>query len=448
MTDKKSSGNIFASIWDFFASVKLALTTLFTISLASIIGTVIPQKEALPWYAQKYGPQTAQFIDLFDLHDMYGSLWFKALLGLLSANLIICSLDRFPAIWKQVKTDNLEMPVKRLMSMRRSASWEVARPAPVIVEDLSRLLPQRGWRISRRETEDGNLLFSQKAAWTRLGVFIVHISILIILIGSLLGSIFGYKGSLSIVEGTSEGKIQTYGGTASPDLGFEVRCDAFNIAFYQNGMPKEYRSDLTILEKGREILHKSIKVNSPLTYKGITFYQASYEGYRDFIITLTDTESGESRQFMAPFQKKMEWQEKNLHFGVINAEVNGERIARMKIWFSDKSGEPSVFWVDSGTQSKVERKGKNYLLSAKQMYATGIQVAKDPGVWLVYIGFALLLSGLFAVFFLSHRKIWIFVCEKNGTTHIHLAGSTNKNKSGFDKVFSRLAESIRNYKHS
>lgn len=100
--------------------------------------------------------------------------------------------------------------------------------------------------------------------------------------------------------------------------------------------------------------------------------------------------------------------------------------------------------MDAGSQVPIERQGKKYLISAKQMYATGLQVAMDPGVWWVYSGCGLLLLGLFTAFFLSHRKIWLFVCEKNGKTSIYMAGSTNKNKTGFDGIFSELAEKIKN----
>jgi cytochrome c biogenesis protein len=446
MSTKYSTSNIFNLVWDFFASVKLALLTLCTISLASIIGTIIPQNEALAWYAKRFSPQIAQFLDLFYLTDMFGSFWFKALLGLLSTNLIICSVDRFPGIWKQIKADNLAVPVKRLASMKRNTSWTTSLPPVEAGEELMLLLPGNGWKTASRETENGILLFSQKGAWTRLGVFVVHASILIILIGAIIGSILGFKGSVSIVEGQGIDKIQTLGATALIDLGFQVRCDAFNIEFYQNGMPKEYRSDLTILEHDREILHKSITVNNPLTYKGITFYQSSYEGYKDFIITLTDTGTGKKKIFATPFQKQTEWQEEGVRFGVINAEANGERVVQIKIWFTDHDGSPSVFWMDSGRQVTVDRQGKHYLLSAKQMYSTGLQVVKDPGIWWVYSGCILILLGLFTTFFMSHRKIWIFVCEKNDKTSIYMAGTANKNKSGFDGLFSNLADNLRNIK--
>ena len=57
MSTNNSASNIFNLVWDFFASVKLALMTLCTISLASIIGTIIPQNETLAWYAERFGPQ-------------------------------------------------------------------------------------------------------------------------------------------------------------------------------------------------------------------------------------------------------------------------------------------------------------------------------------------------------------------------------------------------------
>jgi cytochrome c biogenesis protein len=444
MAINNSPTNVFNLVWNFFASVKLALITLCTISLASIIGTIIPQKESLAWYAKKFSPKIAQFLDLFSLTDMFGSFWFKALLGLLSANLIICSLDRFPGIWKQIVADNLATPLKRLVTIKRNASWTTSQPPKKAVDQLLPLLSGNGWKMTTRETENGLLLFSQKGAWTRLGVFVVHTSILVILIGAILGSILGFKGSAMIPEGQSIEKIQSVGATAFIDLGFQVRCDAFAIEYYQNGMPKEYRSDLTILEHDREILHTSIKVNRPLTYKGITFYQSSYEGYKDFIITLADKENGNTKTFTVPFQKQSEWQEKGVRFGVINAEADGERIARIKIWFADQDGTPSVFWMDSGSQVTVDRQGKHYLFSARQMYATGLQVAMDPGVWWVYSGCMLLLLGLFTTFFMSHRKIWLFACEKNNTTSIFMAGSVNKNKTGFDGIFSKLTEKLRN----
>ena len=132
---------------------------------------------------------------------------------------------------------------------------------------------------------------------------------------------------------------------------------------------------------------KDIEVNDPLTYKGITFYQSSYEAYQDFVISITNIRNRNRKTFVVPFQKQVTWPEEGLKFGVINAKAMGKSIVSSKIWFSDGNGSPTVKWVDNGAEITV--KGGNtriICISAKQMYSTGLQVAKDPGVWWVYIG--------------------------------------------------------------
>ncbi len=431
------------SIWNFFASVKLALFTLITLSLTSIIGTIIPQKESLQFYAGKYGSKTAQFIEILDIPDMYNSWWFLGLLVLLSVNLIICSLDRFPNVWRQIKADNLATPPERLKKMVNNSLWTVTTSRSDALATLQSSFKDSGFQPTSREIEGGTLVFGQKGAWSRTGVYIVHTSILVIFIGAIIGAQLGYKGSVMIPEMQSTAKIYPFDNSPPIDLGFEVRCDAFGIDFYRNGMPKEYRSDLTVMEKGKEVLQKSIEVNSPLKYKGITFYQSSYEGYQDFIIQVTDPNNSADRSFVVPFQEQVEWIEKGLKFGIINVQMVQNRIVQAKIWFSDGKGSPSIFWMDTDTEVTVERENKKYLFSAKQMYATGLQVAKDPGVWFVYAGCSLMLIGLYFAFFLSHQRIWLFIKDEGNETSILLAGSANKNKTTFEKKFSELDDFLK-----
>ena len=104
-------------VWNFFSSVKLALFTLGCLSITSIFGTLIPQKESFDYYVQKYGVETANFLQLFDLTNMYTAWWFLLLLGLLSANLIVCSIERFPVVWRQIHKDNLDIPIEKLKKL-------------------------------------------------------------------------------------------------------------------------------------------------------------------------------------------------------------------------------------------------------------------------------------------------------------------------------------------
>ena len=73
------------------------------------------------------------------------------------------------------------------------------------------------------------------------------------------------------------------------------------------------------------------------------------------------------------------------------------------------------------------------------MYATGLQVAKDPGVWWVYIGCGIMLFGLYVAFFMSHRRIWRLVESKKKESIVTLSGSANKNRPGFERIFEQLA---------
>ena len=118
------------SVWQFFASVKLALVTLFLIAITSIIGTVIPQKESFDWYVSQYGPKTAQLFAVLDIPDMYNSWWFLALLFLLGFNLVICSIDRFPGVWKQIKADGLMSSQNGSERCRTRNSWQRRQHQP------------------------------------------------------------------------------------------------------------------------------------------------------------------------------------------------------------------------------------------------------------------------------------------------------------------------------
>lgn len=427
-------------LWKFFASVKLALFTLCTISLTSIIGTIIPQHRSLEFYAEKYGEGMARFFQVLDIHEMYGSWWFLTLLGLLSANLIICSIDRFPTSWKQITADQTAVTVNKLEKM--SFSRVLANAATADAESLETMLKSQGWQTRSSAYEQGRIIAAQKGAWSRVGVYIVHASILVIFAGAIVGHFFGFKGSVMIPETKQAAKIYTPETQTPIDLGFAVRCDMFEIEFYDNGMPKEYRSRLTVLENGKEVVVKDIEVNHPLKYRGITFYQSSYEGYRDFLITLTDPADGSKRTFVAPFQQQVSWPEKGIVMGIVNAEAIRDRVVRMKVWFKSGDNPPVVFWRDSRAESPIKQGNTPYTMGVKQMYATGLQVAKDPGVWLVYLGCFLMMFGLYIAFFMSHQRVWIVTSMPGKRGALLVAGATNKNKLGFEKTFSSLTDTM------
>lgn len=434
----------------FFSSVQLALFLLFVLAGTSIIGTIIPQNSPASFYAKQYGPQMAKFMELLKLTDMYNSWWFLLLLLLFAINLIVCSADRIPQVIRIIKKDNLATSAERLKKMSLSSSFTWQGTVETSTEKVHNILTSARWTPTQRDNEQGTLFFTEKGPWTRFGVYVVHISILLILLGAVIGSSmiaknilhkpsFAFKGSIMIPETRQTEVIYSFKDGHPIDLGFAVRCNSFAIEYYSNGMPKTYLSKVTVLENDQEILSTDIEVNTPLTYKGITFYQSSYQPYQDFVISLQKVGTDKQIKKVVTPAKQLEWQEGGISYGIINQESQGKVTQRVKVWLSDNQGEPSTFWVNMGQDAMVERPSGSYVFNAKQLYATGLQVTKDPGVWLVYGGCILMLVGLYIAFFMSHRKLFVFIQQKGKNTEIIFAGNTNKNKIGFEKTFNNLA---------
>lgn len=449
-------------VWAFLASVQLALLLIGLIASTSIIGTIIQQNQPAEHYVENWGQTTAKVIQALDLDTMYNSEWFLFLLGAFSLNLTICSLDRLPGVIRLVRKDNLETEPEQLLKLKLQSRAQVSGPVATTAEQAAAWLARKGWKTASRAKQDGVLLFAQKGAWTRYGVYVVHISILIILLGAVIGSPivakkflknpqFAFKGGVVLPELRETNRIFAFDDESEIPLGFAVRCNFFDIHFYDNGMPKDYISSLTVLEDGKEVLTKTIEVNKPLIYKGITFYQSSYNDLRSPIIHLTDLNTG--KKFVFPVNPKQwdethSWKDERGGQGMVRIQdaqsvpsSSGQGMTtEMQIWLMDSQGPPSMFGLSYGRPVIIERPGTKYELTIGPHYATGLQVSKDPGVWWVYSGCALMLLGLYAAFFMSHRKIWAWVQEKDGRTVVVFIGQANKNSLGFEKKFAALTE--------
>ncbi|MCP4667256.1 MAG: cytochrome c biogenesis protein ResB, partial [Deltaproteobacteria bacterium] len=264
------------AVWSLFSSVKLTIVLLVMLAGVSIFGTVIPQQEGAVEFARRLSPEVLRIYAALDLFDMYHALWFRLLIGLLAFNLIICSLDRFPGAMKRFRT---------LPSPDRSKPFEnlpaqYTFHAKASVNDASgrvaRLLEGKFKRIQRKTSPDDHYYYGDKGRYSHFGVYFIHLSVLLILVGALIGSFFGLEAYVNIQEGEKTDIVTLRKKMTPLKLEFEVRLDKFFLDFYKSGAPKEYRSELTFLEKGKEVQKGSLLVNHPIQFRGITFYQASY----------------------------------------------------------------------------------------------------------------------------------------------------------------------------
>ncbi|MBL0226602.1 MAG: cytochrome c biogenesis protein ResB [Geobacteraceae bacterium] len=442
------------SLWDFFCSLKLTMFLLISLSIISIIGTIVPQGTPPPEYLATISQAKFQIYKALGFFDMYHSWWFILLLYMLTVNLVSCSIKRLPHIWKIISHPTLVMDSGLEQSLPNRASFETAERPDALKEKLSSFLEKEFSRPVVTEAAGAWHFFAQKTPWCRLSVYVVHLSVIIIFIGAMIGSLFGYKGYVNIAEGESISRIQSRSGK-DIDLGFALRCEQFSVAHYKSGAPKEFKSILTVLENGRPIpdyTNVRVIVNDPLNYKGITFYQSSYGNAGDYFFTVSAPDGkneipvklNSNESATLPDGSTMHVIEAtddvskfvpNLSGAAVQVELHSPRGATEKMIVYANHPELNINYAMEHRLGVVLQ----YKGNQKRMF-TGLQVAKDPGVWVVWLGCALMVVGIYGAFLMSHRRIWIRM--QNG--HVTIGGNASKNPASFEQCFKDLETKLKN----
>jgi len=512
--ENEKSRTFIDRIWDFLASIKLAIVIFAALALTSIIGTVIEQnvdaEKNIKLLAKLFGQSSApSFFRIFDslgFMNMYHSWWFTGILLFFAANLIICSIDRLPRILKLVRESIKPLPEDHFKGFGIKKELVLkGTPDKIKGEVADTVRKAIGFQLSEVKEARGYQLYSQKGNYTRLGVYITHFSILIILVGAVAGIFFGFKGYLNLPEGepyavafergrrvassaefertlsavegasgnlaiasqqlgTDEGTLKSTLRTLGIlPLGFQIRCDEFDLDFYgTSDMPRAYKSWLTVIKDGKEVLKKVIEVNNPLTYEGVTFYQSSY-----------GMSPGASRN--AVFRLKVTSKDgqtavQNLRFGdtfvIPGTGLTGKiedfspalginAQTRMPFTYAEQMNNPAVFinFYEGNNKKSGGWILKRYPDTWKMpdgsivefvgvwgMQYTGLQVRKDPGVWVVYLGCITMAVGLFIAFFMSHRKVWIKLVEEKNSTRVIVGASANKNRHAFEGKIDKMTD--------
>ena len=431
------------TVWRFFASVKLALATLITLAITSIIGTLIKQGQPSTYYVEVYGQSLARLFEQLGFTEMYSAWWFVALLCLFAVNLIVCSMERLPGVWRQMKADNLTIEVRQLESMGTSQRLETGLTVSAAAQQIKLIMANAGWKNPRQLDKEGTTLYAaQKGAWTRLGVYIVHLSILMVLVGAIIGSLFGFQAYVYIPEGTSTSNIYLRKDKQPVALGFQLQNDWFEKSFYPNGMIKQYRVDLSVIDQKRsKPLKKSVMVNDPLTYRGLNFYVGDGLPLGEYFVVIRNQRTGTEQFFRIAPEQDISWKGSTETFRIAQVEYDKDGNAlRAKIRFGDEgSPELSESWIsNNGTVTLRQQEGQ-YSFTYRQLYSTLLLVTRDPGVLTVYFGFCLMVLGLAISFFMSHRRIWIYITPRGKSgAQILISGGSNKNKPGFARRFEDL----------
>jgi cytochrome c biogenesis protein len=452
--------NFVSSVWN-FSVPETNHFLLIGLAVASIIGTVVQQNASHEQYLKEYSEATIRLFSALNFFDMYHSWWFILLLYLLTVNLIACSIKRLPRDLKMVSTPTLILNEGLEKSLSCVEHHKMTGNAATLTDKMAAFLRQEF--AAPQITEDKGVyhLFAQKNLYSRFGVYFLHFSIIVIFIWAMIGSFFGYKAYVSIEEGNGISEVYKRPAVGelmeTPEqlakrtinLGFTVRCDKFSVSFYDNGAPKEFKSILSVIENGKTVIdRRPIIVNDPLTYKGITFYQASYSPAGEPVFHLTAKNRKDNTQtklairqgdrIALPGGAYLQALEYTQEIKPFIPQLSGPAL---KVAIIPKTGEPQSFLLLRNYPDFDAERGGDLIFtydSIDEKWQTGLQVAKDPGVWIVWAGCALMVIGICMAFFLSHRRVWVRV--ESG--RITIGGTSNKNQAAFQLFFDSLLEKL------
>jgi cytochrome c biogenesis protein len=469
-------------LWRQLTSMRTALVLLLLLALAAIPGSLIPQNAQNPMAVTDYFEKhrtLAIWFDRFSLFDVYSSPWFSAIYILLFISLIGCVLPRSIEHFRAARALPPKTP-KNLNRLEHFQAW------PAAGEELE---IAKAWLKSKRfrvlESEDN--LSAEKGYSRETGNLFFHTSLILILIGVLVGGLFGVRGSAILSQGerfvnnaTSYDTISFGQITKENSLPpFTITVDKF-VAKYNviTSAPEDYTLYVTtVSEPGAAPKKQIVKVNSPLTF-GSTRVYLQANGYSP-IVTVQDKIGNVTFQGPVPFLP----QDGNLKsVGAIKVPDGDPQLGFVSTFMptysrSPNQGATSAFpelldpkllfsiWqgdlgLDSGTPQSVYRidtsKMKQIALDSLKpgeflKFSEGtitfedvvpwvnLQIVSDPGKSYSLIGGIVAILGLLASLFTRRRRIWIRVSDGE----VQVAGLAKNGAPGLEIELSEFVAKLK-----
>jgi cytochrome c biogenesis protein len=409
------------------ADLRLAIVLLLTIAGFSILGTVIEQGQSLAFYQANYPEHPALFGFLtwkvlltIGLDHVYRTWWFLSLLILFGSSLTACTFTRqIPALRWFSRTWNFYTQPRQFQKFALSA--EVDRS----IAELEPILTQRRYRIFRQ----GDSLYAHKGLMGRIGPIVVHASMLLILVGAIVGSMTGFFAQELVPSGEvfQVHNIFDAGPWAERQIpkDWGVRVNRFWIDYTPAGVIDQFYSDLSVLDRdGQEVKRKTIHVNEPMRYRGVTMYQA------DWGIAAIRFHLNRSPVLQLPMQQL------NVPGGRLWGTwlpTKPDASEGVSVLAKDLQGTLLIYdstgrLISTVRQGMaVEVNGVNLAIE-EVVGSTGLQIKADPGIPLVYAGFGLLMLGVM-MSYISHSQIWAL---QQGD-RLYIGGRTNRAQVTFER---------------
>lgn len=421
------------------ADLRLAILLLLIIAIFSISGTLIEQGQSLEYYQSNYPEHPALFgfltwkvLVFIGLDHVYRTWWFLSLLVLFGSSLTACTFTRqLPTLKSARRWTYYDQP-KQFQNIALSAELTTGS-----LTTLEPLLKKRNYLVF----QEGNKLYARRGLIGKIGPIIVHASMLMILAGSIIGSITGFMAQEMVPGGDifQVKNIIDAGQFSQSQVpkDWSVKVNRFWIDYDPEGRIDQFYSDLSVLnQQGEEVDRKTIHVNEPLHYQGVTFYQA------DWGIAALRVRVNKSPVFRLPMAQ-LDTQGRGRIWGTW-IPIKPDLSAGVSVLARDLKGNVLVY-NGKGELVSTVREGMSTEVDGVTLFideivgSTGLQIKADPGIPIVYLGFGLLMISVI-MSYVSHSQIWAL---KEGD-RLYIGGKTNRAKVTFEREIVAILDDLDN----
>ena len=412
---------IFKRVLAILSDLRLAIVLLLLIALASALGTILPQQEATELYLERFnadpwlGLINGDLMLRLQLDHVYASNWFLTLLALLGLALMLCSWRRqWPALQAALRWIDYSRP--RQLSKLALAETCSCSDSEQALNALAGELKANGWEVRQQSDR----LAARRGVVGKVGPLLVHTGLVLLLIGAAWGALAGQRLERFLAPGRSLDLLSPSG-----DSRLSVTLKDFAIERDPAGRPEQFSSTLHLTPAGEPEDEHKISVNHPLRYRGMTVYQA------DWSLAAITVQIGRSPQLQLPLSTFPELGDQIWGL-VLPTRPDGSEPVFLST--GSEQGPVQVFDADGSLITNLRPGGDGTdvkglpLRVVEIMPASGLLLKRDPGVPLVYAGFAITLLGG-GLSMVATRQIW--AVRETTPARLHVAGLCNRNLAGF-----------------
>ena len=414
--------------FNLIADLRFAITILLIIASSSIIGTVIEQNQSIEIYKLNYpidkkvfGILSWNIILKFGFDHIYKTWWFIFFLVLFGLSLLTCTvIQQIPSlkIARRCQFFRTTRSFYRLAFFKKFQDATISHLVFKIKESQYSIFHQK------------NIIYCYKGLIGRITPIIVHFSMILILIGSIIGSLGGFKAQ-EIVPKTETFNIQSlFDNVSLPNIpNISSRVNDFWITYNKQNTTTQFYSDISILSKnGSEVDRKTIFVNSPLNYKSLHYYQTDWN--------LIGLRVKEDSSYIIEYPLVPILNEKDkIWLSWIPDSLNLKN--GLTFLINNLQGYCSIYNKFGVFMGNLELNEMFKLTSSLTLVdiisSTGLQIKTDPGIPLVYIGFGLLMISTL-ISYITYSQLWIVQEQKN----IYIGGNTTRATFTFELEFLKL----------